>query len=81
MARILIVEDEGQARAPSPKSILKAAKYGTLSASTVTEAMVFADSKGRIDLLFTDRGLGARPDGGFRSCGEIARARHGLRVL
>jgi hypothetical protein len=40
MARILIVEDDGQARAPSPKSILKAAKYGTLSARTVTEAMV-----------------------------------------
>jgi DNA-binding NtrC family response regulator len=62
-------------------SILKEAKYETLSASTVTEAMAFADSKERIDLLFTDLGLGDQPDGGILVAQEIAKARPGLPVL
>jgi DNA-binding NtrC family response regulator len=79
MARVLIVEDEAQVLVLA-ESILEA-EYETLSASTVTEAMAFAESKERIDLLFTDLGLGDQSEGGLVVAQEMKKARDGLPVL
>jgi hypothetical protein len=42
---------------------MKEGEYETLSASSVTEALAFAESKERIDLLVTDLGLGDQQEG------------------
>jgi DNA-binding NtrC family response regulator len=80
MAVILIVEDEPTVLM-LVESILQSAGYETLSAGTLSEAQVLAQSKVSIDLIFTDLGLGDQSEAGFR-IGELAsRIRPGLPVL
>src|SRR6187549_3732212 len=64
MARILIVEDEAQVRVLAES--IQNAEYETLSASTVAEAMAFAESKERLALATSLKA-------GFRSLKKLPR--------
>ena len=80
-ARVLIVEDEAILLALAV-SVLQAAGYDTVSASTVAEAVAIIENLGqKLDLLFTDLGLGDQTDGGLAVGDTMAKSRPGLPVV
>ena len=80
-ARVLIVEDEAILLALAV-SVLQAAGYDTVSASTVAEAVVIIENpEQKLDLLFTDLGLGDQTDGGLAVGQSMANSRPGFPVV
>jgi CheY-like chemotaxis protein len=78
---VLIVEDEAILLMLAV-SVLQAAGYDTLSASTVTEAVaIIEDPQQKLDLLFTDLGLGDQTDGGLTVGQTVGKSRPGLPVV
>ena len=62
---VLIVEDEAILLVLAV-SVLQAAGYDTLSANTAVEAVaIIEDPQQKLDLMFTDLGLGEQTDGGL----------------
>jgi two-component system, response regulator PdtaR len=78
---VLIVEDEA-ILVVLAMSILQAPGYDTVSASTVAEAVaIIEDSQQKLDLLFTDLGLGDQTDGGLAVGQTMANSRPGFPVV
>ena len=78
---VLIVEDEA-ILVVLAVSVLEAAGYDTVSASTVAEAVaIIEDSEQKLDLLFTDLGLADQTDGGLAVGQTMAKSRPGLPVV
>lgn len=71
MATILVVEDEATILL-LVESILQAAGYETLTASTLGQAQAIISSEQKLDLVFTDVQLPDEPDGGL-IIGEMVR--------
>jgi DNA-binding NtrC family response regulator len=81
MAIVLIVEDEVPLLVLA-ESVLEEAGYQTTSASTVAEALaIIDDAEQKIDLLFTDLGLGEQMDGGLEIGQAFTKARPDLPVV
>ena len=79
--RVLIVEDEAILLVLAV-SVLQAAGYDTVCASTVTEAVaIINDPDQKLDLLFTDLGLADQTDGGLAVGQTMAKSRPGLPVV
>jgi DNA-binding NtrC family response regulator len=79
-AVVLIVEDETQVLILA-ESVLQEAGYETLSASRVAEALAIIETDDRIDLLFTDLGLGEDSEGGLTRATSFATSRPRVPVL
>jgi CheY-like chemotaxis protein len=78
---VLIVEDEAILHVLAV-SILQAAGYDTVSASTIAEAVAIIENlEKKLDLLFTDLGLGDQTDGGLAVGQTMAKSRPGLPVV
>jgi DNA-binding NtrC family response regulator len=78
---VLIVEDEAILQVLA-ESVLQAAGYDTVSASTVAEALaIIGKPKQKLDLLFTDLGLGDQTDGGLAVGQTMAKSRPGVPVV
>jgi DNA-binding NtrC family response regulator len=78
---VLIVEDEAVLLLLAV-SVLQAAGYVTVSASTVAAAVaIIDDPEHKLDLLFTDLGLGDHTDGGLAVGQTMAKSRPGLPVV
>jgi CheY-like chemotaxis protein len=78
---VLIVEDEALLLLLAV-SILRAAGYDTVSASTVAEAVaIIEDTEQKLDLLFTDLGLADHADGGLAVGQTMAESRPGLPIV
>ena len=77
---ILIVEDEPHLLILA-ESVLQDAGYKTISASTVAEALAIIESDQRVDLLFTDLGLGDDAEGGLTLGAAFSKSRPGAPVL
>jgi DNA-binding NtrC family response regulator len=78
---VLIVEDEALILVLAV-SVLQAAGYDTVSASTVAEAVaIIEDPEQNLDLLFTDLGLANQADGGLAVGQTMAKSRPGLPVV
>ena len=78
---VLIVEDEALLHVLAV-SVLQAAGYNTVSASTVAGAVaIIGNPKQKLDLLFTDLGLGDQTDGGLAVGQTMAKARVGVPVV
>lgn len=78
---ILIVEDEALILVLAV-SILEAAGYDTVSASTVAEAVaIIEDPQQKLDLLFTDLALADQTEGGLAVGQTVAKYRPGLPVV
>ena len=80
MAIVLIVEDEVQVLVLA-ESILQHAGYETLSASTLAEADSIVQSENKIDLIFTDLGLGDQAEAGLELGQSASQARPGIPIL
>jgi two-component system cell cycle sensor histidine kinase/response regulator CckA len=80
MARILVVEDETQVLTLA-ESVLSEAGHQTVSASTVAEAQAIINAEEKLDLIFTDLGLGNHPEGGITIGQLVGQARSGTPVL
>lgn len=78
--RILVVEDDEQVRVLA-EALLEDAGHETLSAATSEQALALFDTEERIDLLFTDLGLGDELQAGLALAAEARRRRPNLRVL
>ena len=65
MLVVLVVEDEEQVRVLA-ESFLQEAGYETLPAGTIDEARALIERPHKIDLLFTDMGLGDDAEGGVK---------------
>src|SRR5258708_6261579 len=68
-----IVEDENQVLILA-EFVLPEGGNETLSASSVDEALAIIETDDRIDLLFTDLGLGEDSEGGLTIAGTLRRA-------
>jgi DNA-binding NtrC family response regulator len=79
-AAILIVEDEAQVLILA-ESLLQDAGYETASASTLAEAEAIIHSEAKLDLVFTDLGLGEDAEGGITVGQLVGQARSGMPVL
>jgi DNA-binding NtrC family response regulator len=78
---VLIVEDEAILLVLAV-SVLEAAGYDTVSAGTVAEALAIIENpEQKLDLLFTDLGLGDLTDGGLAVGQTMAKSRPGLPVV
>ena len=78
---VLIVEDEAILHVLAA-SALEAAGYDTVSASTVAEAIAIIENlEQKLDLLFTDLGLGDQTDGGLAVGQSMANSRPGFPVV
>lgn len=78
---VLIVEDEVVLLVLAV-SVLQAAGYDTLSASTVADAVaIIEDPEQKLDLLFTDLGLAGQMYGGLAVAQAMANSRPGLPVV
>jgi two-component system cell cycle sensor histidine kinase/response regulator CckA len=81
VARVLIVEDEAAVLILA-ESVLQTAGYKTVSAGTVAEAQaIINDPEQKIDLVFTDIGLGSHKEGGITVGQLVTKARPGTPVL
>ena len=80
MPSILIVEDEAQVLVLA-KSVLQEAGHETISASTVAEAQAIIHSDAKLDLVFTDIGLGTLAEGGITVGQSAGQSRAGIPVL
>ena len=78
--RILVVEDDDQVRVLG-EALLEDAGHETLTAATVEQALALIDAEDRIDLLFTDLGLGDDVQAGLALATEARRRRPDLKVL
>ena len=79
-AAILIVEDEAQVLILA-ESLLQEAGYETASASTLAEAQAIIHSDAKLDLVFTDLGLGEDAEAGIAIGQLVGQARSGMPVL
>jgi DNA-binding NtrC family response regulator len=77
---VLIVEDEAQVLMLA-ESILQGAGYETITAATVAEALAIIEGDQRVDLLFTDLGLGDDAEAGLAVGAAFAKSRPGTPVL
>lgn len=78
---VLIVEDEVVLLVLAV-SVLQAAGYDTLTASTVADAVtIIEDPEQKLDLLFTDLGLAGQMDGGLSVAQTMAKSRPGFPVV
>ena len=80
MAVILVVEDELLLRA-MVESILQDAEHQTVSAASAAEAILLLQSDRKIDVLFTDLGLGDGLSGGIQLAVAARQLRPQLSVL
>jgi DNA-binding NtrC family response regulator len=80
MPTVLIVEDEAQVLILA-ESVLQRVGYETLSAATVAEAQAIINSDHKLDLVFTDIGLGNHPEGGITIGQLVSQYRDGVPVL
>jgi CheY-like chemotaxis protein len=78
--RILVVEDDEQVRVLA-EALLEDAGHETLSAANSEQALALLETEERIDLLFTDLGLGDELQAGLALAAEARRRRSDLRVL
>lgn len=78
---VLIVEDEA-ALLVLAESVLQAAGYDTVSASTLPEAAAIIENpEQKLDLLFTDLGLADQTDGGLAVGQTTVKSRPGLPIV
>jgi DNA-binding NtrC family response regulator len=80
MPIILIVEDQVQVLVLA-ESVLQEAGHETISAGTVAEAQAIIHSNNRLDLIFTDIGLGNLAEGGITIGQSVGQSRSGTPVL
>lgn len=78
--RILVVEDDTQVRVLA-EALLQDGGHETLSAANVEQALALIEAEDRIDVLFTDLGLGDELQAGLALATEARRRRPDLRVL
>jgi DNA-binding NtrC family response regulator len=78
--RILVVEDDEQVRVLA-EALLQDDGHATLSAATAEQALALIDVEERIDVLFTDLGLGDDPQAGLSLASEARKRRASLLVL
>ena len=81
MPSILIVEDEAQVLVLAELCCCKEAGHETISASTVAEAQAIIHSDAKLDLVFTDIGLGTLAEGGITVGQSAGQSRAGIPVL
>jgi CheY-like chemotaxis protein len=80
MGSVLIVEDEPTVLLLA-ESILQDAGHQTLTASSLSQAMAVIAGERRIDLLFTDIGLGDAGEGGLELARQARDLHPRIRVL
>jgi DNA-binding NtrC family response regulator len=80
MAVVLVVEDEVQLLILA-ETVLQRAGYETLSASTPAEADAVIHSENKVDLIFTDLGLGDQAEAGLELGQSASHARPGIPLL
>jgi DNA-binding NtrC family response regulator len=78
--RILVVEDDEQVRVLA-EALLQDGGHNTLSAATAEQALALIQDEHRIDLLFTDHGLGGDTQAGLALATEARQRRPDLQVL
>jgi DNA-binding NtrC family response regulator len=78
--RILVVEDDEQVRVLA-EALLQDGGHETLSAATAEQALALIQEEHRIDLLFTDLGLGDDTQAGLALATEARQRRPDLQVL
>jgi CheY-like chemotaxis protein len=78
--RILVVEDDEQVRVLA-EALLQDGGHNTLSAATAEQALALIQDEHRIDLLFTDLGLGGDTQAGLALATEARQRRPDLQVL
>jgi DNA-binding NtrC family response regulator len=78
--RILVVEDDEQVRVLA-EALLQDGGHNTLSAATAEQALALIQEEHRIDLLFTDLGLGDDTQAGLALATEARQRRPDLQVL
>jgi CheY-like chemotaxis protein len=78
--RILVVEDDEQVRVLA-EALLQDGGHNTLSAATAEQALALIQDEHRIDLLFTDLGLGGDTQAGLALATEARQRRPDLQVF